>query len=117
QQFCFAEIWPPHMAGLRTIPLIIFAANMFCCRANAATVVAWGDNSFSETNVPPNLNTVVAIAAGGFHSLALKADGTVVGWGDNAFNQSTIPSGLSNVIAIAAGENHSCAVKQDGTVV
>ncbi|MGA2659692.1 MAG: carboxypeptidase regulatory-like domain-containing protein, partial [Verrucomicrobiota bacterium] len=82
----------------------------------AGLVTAWGDNSSGQTNVPPNLTNVVAIAAGYDFSLALKADGTVVGWGDNASNQITVPSGLSNVVAIAAGYQFSLALKADGTL-
>ena len=37
------------------------------------------------------LTNVVAIAAGGLHSLALKADGTVVGWGDNTTARPPFP--------------------------
>ena len=39
------------------------------------------------------LSNVAAIAAGDYHSLALKADGTVVGWGDNTYGQINIPVG------------------------
>ena len=60
---------------------------------------------------------MVAIAAGAYHSLALKADGTVVGWGENGYGQTTIPAGATNVVAIAAGDYHSLALKADGTVV
>jgi hypothetical protein len=35
------------------------------------TVVAWGDDSYGQTNVPAGLSSVVAIAAGTYHSLAL----------------------------------------------
>jgi hypothetical protein len=42
---------------------------------------------------------VVAIAAGGFSSLALKSDGTIVAWG----SITNVPSGLSNVVSIATG--------------
>src|SRR5205085_9924528 len=41
-----------------------------------------------------------AIAAGEFHSLALKRDGTVVAWGDDRYGQADVPSGLSGVTAI-----------------
>jgi hypothetical protein len=87
------------------------------------SVAVWGDNSFGQTNLPPGLSNVIAIAAGGNHSLALKTNGTVVAWGENtdangAFaGQSVVPAGLSNVVAIAAGEFHSLAVKSDGTIV
>ena len=47
----------------------------------ASEVVAWGDNDSGQTNVPSGLSNVVAIAAGGYHSLALTAEGRVVAWG------------------------------------
>src|SRR5262249_41224462 len=37
------------------------------------TVVAWGDNTFGQTNVPPGLRSLAAIAAGRTHSLALTS--------------------------------------------
>jgi len=59
----------------------------------------------------------VAIAAGGYHSLALRADGTVVGWGDNTYGQRDPPASATNVVAVAAGEAHSLALRADGTVL
>ena len=65
---------------------------------------------------------MVAVAAGGNHSLALRADGTVVAWGDNTDAQgnfageSVVPLGLTNVVALAAGDYHSLAACADGTV-
>ena len=77
------------------------------------TVVAWGD----KPTVPAGLSSVVAIAAGGYHTVALKQDGTVVAWGNNGSGQTTVPAGLSGVVAMAAGYWHTVALKQDGTVV
>ena len=80
-------------------------------------VVEWGQNDSGQATVPAGLIHVVAIAAGGNHSLALKTDGTVVAWGLNDYGQTTIPAGLNNVVAISASEGHSLALKSDGTVV
>lgn len=75
------------------------------------------------------LRGVVAIAGGGYHSLALKSDGTVWAWGWNAYGQlgngtttnSSVPvqvSGLGNASSIASGPAsfHSLVVRSDGTV-
>jgi LPXTG-motif cell wall-anchored protein len=73
------------------------------------------------------LTSVTAIAAGRFHSLALKQDGTVWAWGSNVAGelgdgtatdrQTPVQvQGLSGVTAIAAGAAHSLALKRDGTV-
>src|SRR5207237_4827155 len=56
------------------------------------------------------------IAAGEYHSLALKADGTVVVWGDGSQGQRDVPTGLTGVVAISGGGAHSLALKADGTV-
>ena len=71
------------------------------------------------------------MAAGWYHSLALKADGTVWAWGYNFYGQlgndtnagKSTPNptpqqvlGLPAIIAIAAGESHSLALAADGTV-
>jgi alpha-tubulin suppressor-like RCC1 family protein len=62
------------------------------------------------------LSNVVAIAAGGWHTKALKRDRTVVAWGYNCWGQCDVPSGLSNVVAIAAGWFHTVALLRDGKV-
>ena len=77
-----------------------------------------------------NLSGVIAIAGGGWYSLALKNDGTVWAWGRNQFGQlgdgtninRNTPvqvQNLSGVIAIAASSaagEHSLALKSDGTL-
>ncbi len=80
-------------------------------------VYAWGDNSAGQSTPPQNLTNAIAIAAGGSHSLALRANGTVVAWGSNADGQCTVPVGLRNVVAISAGRSHSLALRNDGTIV
>ncbi len=68
------------------------------------------------TSLPAGLSNIVAIAAGGLHNLALRADGTISGWGDNSKGQINVPPGLTNAVAIAAGDYHSLALRADGTV-
>ena len=83
----------------------------------AGTVVAWGDNSHSQTNVPPGRTNIMAVAGGSFHSLALGAAGRVIGWGDATSGETSPPIGLSNVTAIAAGAGFSLALQRNGDVV
>ena len=54
------------------------------------SVVGWGDNSFGQIGIPPGVTSIVAIAAGQHHSVALRSDGQVLAWGrgDN-FQQTT----------------------------
>lgn len=78
--------------------------------------LCWGDNTSSQTNVPPLGTNVVALAAGDYHCLALHQDGTVTAWGANYFGQTNVPSGLTNVVGIAAGSASSMALRADGTV-
>lgn len=81
------------------------------------SVAAWGWSPSGQTDQPPGLGDVVALAAGYNHSLALRSNGTVVAWGENGYGQTNVPAGLSGVKAIAAGWYHSLALKTDGTVV
>ena len=81
------------------------------------TVIAWGDNTYGQTTVPASATNVVAIAAGGSHSLALLLDGTVIAWGSNTSGQRTLPASATNVVAIAAGDSYSLALRADGTLV
>ncbi|SPE53258.1 exported hypothetical protein [Verrucomicrobia bacterium] len=88
-------------------------------------LVAWGDDGYGQTNVPPVLSDILQIAVGSYHSLALKSDGTVAAWGAGATTnwgvvndgQAQVPSGLSNVIAVSARDMRSLALQRDGTLV
>lgn len=113
-------------------------------------VYAWGSRAHGqlgdgvrETGRPaavpqpvPGLTGIVAIAAGGQHSLALRRDGALFAWGSNwngqlgngglkAGTHSAVPqpvlgpdgkAPLSNVTAIAAGGLHSVAASRDGQI-
>jgi alpha-tubulin suppressor-like RCC1 family protein len=104
---------------LRAICLTI---GLIAASANAATsgsVVAWGWNQYGQASVPEGAKSgVVAVAAGEFHTLALKNDGSVVAWGRNNYGQTGVPEGAqSGIVAISAGSYHSVALKSDGSVV
>jgi hypothetical protein len=85
--------------------------------AGVSIIMGWGSNIRGQISIPSGLTGVTAIAAGQYHSLALKSDGTVIGWGYNGSGQINIPSGLADVTSIAAGNSHSLALKSDGTVI
>jgi len=78
----------------------------------ASQVDAWGDTG----GVPDGLNHMTAIAAGGYHSLALGRDGIVRAWGSDISGQADVPAGLSNVVAVAAGGYFSLALRSNGTL-
>ena len=109
------------------------------CKSDT-TVWAWGNNNYGQIGdgtsgnfrtmpvLVSGLTEVSSVAAGTYHSLALKSDGTVMAWGSNSLGQlgdgtsgntRTSPvtvSGLSGVVAIAAGSYHTVALKSDGSV-
>ena len=58
----------------------------------------------------------VAIAAGGYNTVGLKADGTVVATGSNTYGCCNV-AGWSDIVAISAGERHTVGLKADGTVL
>lgn len=67
------------------------------------------------------LDSVVAIACGSSHAVAIKSDGTVWVWGSAgiAGDYGIIPvqmAGLTGVVAVSAGANHTLALKSDGRV-
>jgi len=79
-------------------------------------VACWGRNFEGQCNVPFGLATTTSVAAGGYHTVAVKGDGIVACWGENYYGQCNVPAGLALVIAIAAGGYHTVALKGDGTV-
>src|SRR5580765_1456469 len=70
----------------------------FALRNNSA-LLAWGDNSLGQTNLP-STNNYVALACGDLFSVGLMADGTLAQTGDDYYGQLEVPQGLSNVVAI-----------------
>jgi len=81
----------------------------------------------AQVPLPSTVPGWIAVAAGGQHSLGIKADGTLWAWGWNAFgqlgdgslNDHATPEQIGtdkNWTAVAAGFGHSLALKSDGTL-
>jgi len=94
-----------------TLCLLLISANI----AHSQNVIAWGNGSQGQTNIPPLATNVVAVAAGALHSLGLCSGGTVICWGSGA--GTNIPPGVTNAVAIAAGMSHGLALLADHSVV
>ncbi|HZF53388.1 MAG TPA: MopE-related protein, partial [Polyangiaceae bacterium] len=105
------------------------------------TVWAWGSRSNGQTGTGVSstpqtspiqvqgLPAIKAIAAGGYHSLAVDENGFVYAWGQNSSGQLGLGTassthqgtpvqvpGLSNIKAVAAGEWHSMAMDAEGDI-
>ncbi len=77
----------------------------------------WGDDNYGQSSGRSRHETnLVAVSAGGFHTLGLRENGTVMAWGDNFAGQSDVPPGFTNVVALAGGAAHSLALLENGTV-
>ncbi|ACB77521.1 MBG domain-containing protein [Opitutus terrae] len=120
-------------------------------QASDGTVYAWGDNTNGQMGdtiahlkpAPVSVTggsalagkTIVAVAAGGYHNLALASDGTVCTWGYNyngqlgnnssgAGEKSTVPIAVNSygalpgktIVAVGAGVSHSLALASDGAL-
>ena len=110
-----------------------------CARRGSGSVLCFGADSDGQlgdgsmTTARPTavatvgLTDAVQLAAGEWHSCAVRIDASVVCWGRNDSGQlgdgtmtvraAPVPVvGLTGVVAIAAGGQHTCALMQDGTV-
>jgi alpha-tubulin suppressor-like RCC1 family protein len=86
--------------------------------AGAAGTATGTEPNFGQANPPDfsSANPAVGLAAGGYHSVAVRADGTLVAWGNDDAGQTDVPAGLDRVVGIAAGLYHNVAVRADGTI-
>jgi alpha-tubulin suppressor-like RCC1 family protein len=140
---------PLPVAGLSGVTAIAAGAFHSVALKSDGTVWFWGDNHHAQfdgsgldhpapvqvlqcstvngiTTCPP-LTGVTAIAAGAFHTVALKSNGTVFTWGSNGGGQlgsgtsddqsnPAVVAGLTGVTAVAAGDLSTLAINQDKTV-
>ena len=125
---------PVQVQSLTGVSTVAGGGNFSLALKSDASVWGWGENGYGQlangttkafggvkTPTKANLASVIAIAAGAEHTLALKSDGTVWGagsnqsgqLGDGTFNDSSNPVGVVNVSGVSgigAGLNHSLAV-------
>lgn len=145
---------PTQVSGVPATVAVAAGQQHQLALTSSGTVFAWGDNTSGQlgqgtvttTPTSPNcycstspvqvqgLSGVVAVAAGGWFSLALESNGTVWAWGYNydgelglgfastdsvtcdCIASPTVIPGLTGVTAISAAEYHSLAVTSTGAV-
>ncbi|MCK4549464.1 MAG: hypothetical protein KAU49_04820, partial [Candidatus Krumholzibacteria bacterium] len=81
---------------------------------STGSIAGWGRYVFVE---PEALDSLVSVAAGGYHSLGLKFDGTIVSWGSNENLECTVPAPNVDFVAVAGGSSHSLGLKSNGMIV
>jgi alpha-tubulin suppressor-like RCC1 family protein len=128
---------PVQVTGLSGVAAIAAGDGYTVALKSGGTAWAWGyngqgqlgDNTTSNRSMPVPViglsGVVVAVAAGGFHTVALTSDNTMWVWGGNNYGQlgdnttsnrlMPVPV-LSGVAAVSAGLYHTVALKSDGTV-
>jgi alpha-tubulin suppressor-like RCC1 family protein len=137
------------LAG-KTVVAIAAGASHNLTLCSDGTLASWGsnyygqlgNNSLTDSSLPTAVTTVgtplagksvIAIAAGYFHNLALCSDGSLAAWGrntegqlgNNSASSSLVPVAVTTagtpiagktVVAIAVGQTHSLVLCSDGTL-
>lgn len=93
--------------------LLLLAFGTVTAEPPAGSIVGWGGQVVGVDLT----GQFTQVAAGGWHSLALKSDGSIVAWGSNDDGQTIVPAPNTGFVAVAAGYAHSLGVKADGSIV
>jgi len=133
----FYRSTPGPVPGLTQVVSVVTGGSHTLALRSDGTLWAWGNNysgqlgrgtAESTPGLPqpvPGLEGVIAAAADGSHSLALRKDGSVYTWGTN--NSGAMGTGsdrqmtpdrvdLKDVRTVASNSYHSVAIRQDGSV-
>ncbi len=137
--------------GYLTNVIQVAAGRYYTCALKTdGTVYCWGLNDFGQLGDNANTNrytpvqvkgvdgkdyltNVIQVAAGEYHTCALKTNGAVYCWGDNPFGQLGDNTNtnrytpvqvkgvggegyLTDITQISAGYYHACVLKTDGTI-
>lgn len=128
---------PTQVQKLENVVEVAAGSDHALALSNDGTIWAWGNNKFGKlgngtfaslSRTPVKVMApagMTAIAAGRYHSIALRIDGTVWTWGGNTFGQLGIgrsPSSTNvafavsglNGIDVAAGSVHSLTLGAGG---
>jgi alpha-tubulin suppressor-like RCC1 family protein len=130
---------PVRVTGISDATAVAMGQGHSCALRRGGMVACWGFNEDGELGTPApwprspqpvtvtGLTDAVAIAAGAFHTCAIRRGGAVACWGYNHSGQlgngttvsSTSPvpvAGIDDATSIAGGRYHTCAVHRTGTM-
>lgn len=143
------SVWPGSnvpssaVSGISTAIAIAAGAYHTCALLANGTIRCWGANdygqlgdgsttdSYGPSSAVSGISTAVGIAAGGYHTCALLANGTIQCWGYNTSGQTgdgttyawyTTPTtpviGVTTAVAVVASASsaHTCALLGDGSI-
>jgi|GEM_PF-3615639 len=104
--------------GLSDIVKIDSQFGLVVALDDSGEVTVWGKPDMqSWVPQPDTLPTIVDVAAGKHHIVALGDDGVIYCWGNNKVGQCNVPAGLGRVNRIRASDYQSIAILDSGKVV
>jgi subtilisin family serine protease len=101
--------WGLRIAAVLSLVLILAVAPTGA--QDSGTIVGWGYNNYGQCNLPVPNTAFVAVGAGHYHSLGLRADGSIVAWGHNYHEQCIVPVPNSGFVAVAGGAAPSVLIR------